>query len=100
MFIAVLMDFLKLLYKLWVLYSHRLPYLAQYAPRWERYTLESPTYASLESSQVNEGYQQHQVAFWNQLMPEVYVLDKSNQGRTTTSTFRPSTGEPTIEPQS
>ncbi|XP_063840197.1 para-nitrobenzyl esterase-like isoform X1 [Scylla paramamosain] len=80
--------------------SSGLPFLSQYSPRWGRFTLASPTYASLESGQIHEDYQQHKVAFWNQLLPELYILDQSNPGSTTTSTHRPTTVNPTTEQQS
>lgn len=78
----------------------RLPYLAQYSPRWGRFTSESPTYASLESGQVHQAYQMHLVTFWNRLLPELNVLDKTSSGGTTLSTTRPGTGDPTTEQQS
>ncbi|XP_050705833.1 venom carboxylesterase-6-like [Eriocheir sinensis] len=76
-----------------------LPYMAQYSPRWGRFTPESPTYASLESGQVHSAYQMHQMTLWNRLLPELNVLDQSSSGGTTLSTANPSTGDPTTEQQ-
>ncbi|XP_064111644.1 cholinesterase-like isoform X2 [Macrobrachium nipponense] len=50
------------------------PELTQYAPKWEKYTPQTPRYASLKSNQIHQGYQHHLIAFWNNLLPELGAM--------------------------
>ncbi|KAK7073760.1 hypothetical protein SK128_008394, partial [Halocaridina rubra] len=70
------------------------PFLGQYTPRWDRYTPEESKYASLESSSINQGYQRHLIAFWNQLLPDLAELVAKNDGRYTTTPT--DTGSPSV----
>ncbi|XP_071530571.1 LOW QUALITY PROTEIN: venom carboxylesterase-6-like [Panulirus ornatus] len=79
--------------------SNRIPYLGQYSPRWGRFTPESPTYASLESGQVHQAYQHHQIAFWNDLLPQLgYLATLNPDGKPTTGTEEPTTDSQIITP--
>lgn len=79
--------------------SSGIPFLGQYSPRWSPYSPQSPIYASLESGQVHQGYQQHQVAFWNYLMPELAHMVTSDPNAKTTQSTSTHTTAPTTESQ-
>ncbi|XP_066984698.1 uncharacterized protein [Macrobrachium rosenbergii] len=66
-------------------FHKRKPELTQYAPKWEKYTPQTPRYASLKSNQIHQGYQHHLIAFWNNLLPELgaMVLGRTSPGGST-----------------
>ncbi|KAK4289235.1 hypothetical protein Pmani_037778 [Petrolisthes manimaculis] len=79
------------------------PFLGQYSPSWGRFSIESPTYASIESGQVHRGYQTHQVAFWSKLLPEMATYSSvttTPDPTHTTTTVNPTSGPYVIRPGS
>ncbi|XP_063593204.1 acetylcholinesterase-like isoform X1 [Penaeus indicus] len=74
--------------------SNKRPTLWQYSPVWEKFLPETPFYAAIASSQILRNYQHHQIAFWNDLLPNLASLTATSPATTPTGTqvTTPTTG--------